>query len=292
MVIRRNLYDECRKIMADSGIDGETVRYELMEIFRSVLHEDFPLSAERRNSEITQSLADDIYSMAERRAGHYPLQYIIGEWDFYGMTFEVGEGVLIPRADTETLVDDVLRICRENNIENPQIADLCSGSGCIAVALSHELDTADVTAVEYSDNAIKYLRKNAEKNNAGIRIICGDVLDTETAEKTGGFDIIVSNPPYLTSEDMENLQKEVSFEPETALFGGDDGLSFYRKITSIWKYKIKNGGFIAYELGIRQYESVREILEKNGFSDIRYSYDAGGIIRTITGRKLQEDTNG
>lgn len=220
-------------------------------------------------------------AFVKRRKQGEPLQYILGKWEFYGLPFYVGEGVLVPRQDTETLVDDTLK--RLKKIESPVICDLCSGSGCIAITLSKEFSTKKVFAVEKSDKAVYYLNKNIKLNNADITVISGDVTDKEVAKSLPIMDCIVSNPPYLTKTDMENLQKEVTFEPEMALKAGDDGLYFYRKITDVWKDRIKQGGFIAYEIGIGQHEDVEKILLNNGFKDIFMTKDLCGIIRVVGG---------
>lgn len=222
-----------------------------------------------------------LYSAKEalnRRILGEPLQYIKGECEFYGLTFKVGAGVLIPRADTETLVDTALSVAQKT----AKIADLCSGSGCIAISLKKQLPSSEIYAYEISQNAIKYLEENAKQNETEIKIIKADV--TENQAETD-FDIIVSNPPYLTADDMNSLQKEVTFEPESALFGGDDGLMFYRKITEIWADKIKTDGYLIFEIGINQENDVAEILENGGFYDIKFSKDLNGIIRTVSGKR-------
>lgn len=199
------------------------------------------------------------------------------------MPFYVGEGVLIPRQDTETLVETVLKIKLP---ENPKILDLCSGSGCIAVSLALNIKNADVTAVEISDKAAEYIKKNAELNNTDLNIVKDDVLSEKTAAIFSGIDAIVCNPPYLTAEDMKSLQKEVTFEPETALFGGKDGLDFYRSITKIWKDCLKSGGILAYEIGMGQEDAVMKILEENNFINIEMTEDLSGIIRVVRGEKI------
>lgn len=219
-----------------------------------------------------------------KRKSGYPLQYILGEWDFFGRTFTVGEGVLIPRADTETAVEVALSLDTEKKV----ITDLCSGSGCIAITMREETG-ADVYAVEKSDKAIKYLKENIRLNKSDINLVEGDVLSQEIKDKIPLSDMIICNPPYLTKEDMNALQKEVTFEPETALFGGDDGLYFYRGITSFWKDKIKENGYLIYEIGMGQEEDVRKILLENGFCDVRFQKDLGNIIRVVYARKKQED---
>jgi release factor glutamine methyltransferase len=236
---------------------------------------------------VSDEKAAEIRALAQRRSEGYPLQYLLGQWEFWGCNFKVGEGVLIPRPDTETLVEQVLNICHREHLTAPKIADLCSGSGCIAVALKKELPQADVYAVELSDKALAYLRQNTELNGCGdIHIIKGDVLDHGTARAVMGLDILVSNPPYLTSQDMSELMTEVRHEPATALFGGEDGLGFYRAMTELWKTSIKDGGYIAYEYGMGQHEAVKAILEKNGFADVELCKDGGGIIRTAAARNI------
>ena len=131
------------------------------------------------------------------------MQYILGEWEFYGLPFYVGEGVLIPRQDTETLAETALDFAKRT--DKPKVLDLCSGSGCLAVTIAKNIPSADVTAVEISETAIGYIRKNAELNNVRVSIVSGDALRKETAEKFSDADIIVCNPPYLTAEDMTVL---------------------------------------------------------------------------------------
>jgi release factor glutamine methyltransferase len=222
--------------------------------------------------------------MIKKRSSGYPLQYILGEWEFYGLPFIVGEGVLIPRPDTETLVDKVLEYAGKH--ENLKIADLCSGSGCIATAIEKNTVNSDVYAVEISDIAYKYLEKNIELNSSSVKPYKADVLRYETAEKFRDFDVIVSNPPYLTEDDMKHLQKEVSYEPEMALYGNSDGLEFYRRIPEIWYNSLKHGGMMAFEVGMGQAQDVAEILKENGFKDIKAVNDLSGIARAVYGRKF------
>ena len=239
-----------------------------------------------------ESVPDDaekcIRELIKKRSEGYPLQYLLGEWEFYGYPIKVGEGVLIPRPDTETLVDQVLEICRKNGMTSPKIADLCSGSGCIAIALKKQLPSAEVYSVELSDKALGYLRENIKLNNADITVIEGDVLKKETQQQLSHLDIIVSNPPYLTGEEMRELQAEVSHEPGLALFGGNDGLGFYRAITELWRKSLKLGGYIAYEFGEDQHEAVKKILTANSFDNIQFCRDGGGIIRTAAAQKIAD----
>ncbi len=283
MVSRRKLFSEICGILSQSGND--CARFDAQCIFEYVLAKPLPMILMDGDKSLSPVDEEAVRSMTKRRAEHFPLQYILGEWEFFGYPFRVGEGVLIPRPDTETLIEQILDICREKGISSPQIADLCSGSGCIAVTLKKELPQAEVYAVELSDRAIGYLKKNIALNNADITVIKGDVLDKKTAETLSELDIIVSNPPYLTSVDMQELDEEVRHEPETALFGGDDGLGFYRKITSVWKDTLKEGGILAYEYGLGQHDEVSRILTENGFENIQLRRDMAGIIRTAAAER-------
>ncbi len=281
MVSRRVLYDECTARLSSAG--KESADFDTLCIFQDMLRDKNPLF--QPLADVPDELAGRIRGLTAERAKGYPLQYLLGKWEFYGLDFYVGEGVLIPRPDTETLVDQVIDICRENKLTAPVIIDLCSGSGCIAVALEKHLPSAEVHAVEISEKALGYLRKNKELNSSGIYIHEGDVLRNSTAEALPQADIIVSNPPYLTAQDMKELEKEVTCEPALALFGGNDGLGFYRAITAVWRKHIKTGGFIAFEFGMGQHGDVENILLNGGFDNVAFRKDGAGIIRTAAAQK-------
>lgn len=201
-----------------------------------------------------------------RRINGEPLQYILGEWEFYGLPFFVGEGVLIPRPDTETLVDAVLPLINKNG----NVIDLCSGSGAVAITLK-KLSGADVTALEKSPEAVKYLTKNAELNGTDIKIIQDDIFKFTPTQK---YDLIVSNPPYIKSADMPFLQKEVQKEPSMALDGGEDGLLFYRRIIEFVPF-LNKGGTLAVEVG---YDISAQVLQI--FDDAKLD---GKIIKDLSG---------
>ncbi|MBO5852623.1 MAG: peptide chain release factor N(5)-glutamine methyltransferase [Clostridia bacterium] len=219
-----------------------------------------------------------IEQIVDKRRKGIPLQYILGKWWFYKSEFLVGEGVLVPRQDTETLVEAALELLGE--IKNPTVCDLCSGSGCIAISIARERADANVTAVEKYSDANLYLQKNIQHNGANnVRAVQYDVLD----KPFGEYDLIVSNPPYIKNSDKKELSKEVLSEPHTALFGGEDGLYFYRKITKIWKSALKPNGVLAFEVGINQDGVVAEILRSNGFINIGFKSDLIGIQRVVFG---------
>lgn len=214
----------------------------------------------------------------KRRLSGEPLQYILGEWEFYGLPFRVGKGVLIPRQDTEVLVD----LAREylNSTGCEEVLDLCAGSGCIGISLAK---TCGINAVlvENSPAAFDYLKQNIAQN--GVETQCKAVLG-DCFDEYGEFGVIVSNPPYLTKADMENLQREVTFEPETALFGGDDGLDYYRKLLAIHAKNVKQNGLFAVEIGINEENAVMEIFRENGFEPSCVK-DLQGIYRVVYGIK-------
>ncbi len=235
--------------------------------------------------QLSESQKSDFSACLKRRKSGEPLQYIVGEWSFFGRDYTVGSGVLIPRADTEVLVETAISCAKQIGAQNA--ADLCAGSGCIGISLSCELDIP-VDCYEKSEKAFGYLQKNIQKNHADCRAVLWDVC----AENTGTYDMIVSNPPYLTKVDMQNLQREVSYEPEMALYGeAEDGLSFYRIITKKWKSSLKPGGWLLYEVGMGQHDDVAAILEENGFTDICTQKDLCGIIRVVYSRRAKEDIN-
>ena len=167
--------------------------------------------------------------------------------------------------------------------ERPVVVDLCSGSGCLAVSVACEYEGARVYAVEKYDAALSYLRRNVKLNQADVKIVQGDVLTNTYAEPIPEADLVLCNPPYLTEEDMKHLQKEVTFEPASALYGeAEDGLTFYRAVSSGWRKRIRSGGMLAFEIGMGQEQAVKQILQKEGYQNICTVLDACGIIRVLT----------
>ena len=207
-----------------------------------------------------------------------PLQYIIGKWDFYESEFFVGDGVLIPRPETEELVDLVIDYAK--GLEKPVIFDLCSGSGCIGISIAKKLPNTFVFCIEKSEDAYKYLERNAE-NVPNIKCILGDInneFDFPSA------DIIVSNPPYIKSKDMKTLQAEVKKEPAMALDGGEDGLDFYRIINDKWTDYLKDDGQLFLEIGEDEGESIKTVL--TSFSGITVKKDLSGNDRMVVADKI------
>lgn len=256
--------------LTDGGVYDPA--YEANEIFKELAGKP-PIFSEP----ITAELFGEMRALAARRTAGEPLQYLFGKWEFYGLSFFVGEGVLIPRPETELLAELAVRVCKNGG----KMLDLCSGSGCIAITAAMNTP-ADVTAVERYEAAFRYLEKNIGLHGARVTAVLGDALD-------GGlfpderFDLIVSNPPYLTAEEMGALQREVRREPQTALFGGEDGLSFYRAMIPLWKERLTDGGTMAFEVGDGQAERVAALFSSAGLSaEILPDYQ--GIGRVVFGK--------
>lgn len=273
-------YDAFLRLKKELSAASDTAEFELYELFSAFA--GIPReSLLRQQGELSPETLERIESAVKQRCGGYPLQYLLGEWDFYGRTFRVGEGVLIPRADTETLVEAALAWA--DGRRGLRILDLCSGSGCIAITLANECPDSTVYALEKSPEALEYLRENAARSRVPLQILEEDALAPQVMPEE--LDLIVSNPPYLTGEDMRSLQPEVAYEPKIALSGGEDGLDFYRKLIPLWGKTLKIGGFFGFEIGIHQEEAVREIFLKNNCSDVCFHRDICGIIRVVSGRK-------
>lgn len=283
MVTYRELLKAQTERLAQAGNDNAL--FDCTELMGMALRTDCRSTAfeSAMDKSAEEEISSAFESLCERRMDGEPLQYILGEWEFYGMTMKVGRGVLIPRQDTETLVD--MAVNKYKNTDNISLIDLCSGSGCIALALERHLKCAEVFAVEKSEEAAEFLRENVRLHSSAVKLVVGDVLDEGTAEGLPMFDLIVCNPPYLTAKDMTKLQTEVTHEPPEALYGGEDGLDFYMGVTRIWKKKLKEGGTLIYEIGAGQEEDVMDILIRHGFENVRCKPDACGIMRCVTGVK-------
>ncbi len=270
-------YNDCKKQLMGAGIEDYV--FESKQIIKHITGYNNAQILTQYMTPLTEFQQNNLTVIIKQRLIHYPLQYIIGKWNFFGRDFFVGPGVLIPRADTETLMDVCLEALKAR--QKPRVLDLCAGTGCIGITIKGELPSAEVTLVEKYDEAISYLNKNIEHNGVEVRLVKGDVLQTEGAD--GLYDLIVSNPPYINKKDMSELQPEVAFEPKTALAGGDDGLEFYRHIAREYRQYLKPDGALAFEVGINQAIDVANIMKENGYQDIRLHNDMNGIKRVVFG---------
>jgi release factor glutamine methyltransferase len=218
--------------------------------------------------------------LARRTIGE-PIQYIIGETEFYGLPFRVTPDVLIPRPETEHLVEKVLELAA--NFPAPRIVDVGTGSGCIAIALAHKLPQAYITAIDLSKPALAIARENARRNGVTVRFLEGDLLAPVTDEK---FEFIVSNPPYVAEADRESLFVEVrEYEPALALFAGDDVLAVNQRLIPAAFCALTPGGFVALEIGFGQAAAISELLATSGFEQIEYVPDLQRIPRVACAQR-------
>ena len=237
-----------------------------------------------KDMELENSIEEEFFKMIERRKNGEPVQYIVGKQEFMSLDFIVKPGVLIPRGDTEVLVEEVLK--NMNGMESPLVVDVGCGSGAISVSIAKYRSDALVYAIDKMDIPLEITIINAEKNQVFDRIhkVKSDMLTSLDKSLFNSIDVIISNPPYIREDIIPTLMREVrDFEPHEALSGGRDGLYFYKKITVQSLDFIKPGGFIAYEIGYDQGEAVKNILLENGFSNVYCTKDLAGNDRVVTG---------
>ena len=228
-------------------------------------------------------LPESYSELLERRYNGEPIQYILGETEFYGLPFRVTPHVLIPRPETEHLVEKVLSLAAR--FPAPRIVDVGTGSGAIAVALARELPHARISATDISEPALDVARGNAELNGVTscIRFFEGDLLSAVAGEQ---FDFVASNPPYVPADDRATLSVEVGeYEPALALFAGDDGLAVYRRLISAAFDALTPGGFIVLEIGLGQSPAIRDMLARSGFERIEFLPDLQGIPRVACAQR-------
>jgi release factor glutamine methyltransferase len=226
----------------------------------------------------TQKLFSEL--VAHRVAGE-PIQYITGETEFYGLPFRVTPDVLIPRPETEHLVEKVIELAA--HFEQPRIVDVGTGSGAIAVSLAHKLPHAQITVTDICPQALAVVRENAKRNGAALRFFTGDLLAPVADER---FEIVVSNPPYVPNGDRASLAVEVrDYEPALALFAGDDGLDVYRRLIPAAFGALISGGYVSLEIGYGQSPVISELLAQAGFEQIEFVPDLQGISRVACARR-------
>ncbi len=241
--------------------------------------------------EAAPEVADAFLRLIERRKKNEPVSYLTGEREFMSLPFHVRDGVLIPRPDTETLVEFVL-----NKFSGtcPTVLDLCTGSGAIGVSIAKYLDSANVTAVDFSEICVQCAKENADRNGVGkrVRVLRQNIL--EQFDLGQRFDCIVSNPPYIRSDDIAGLEETVRlYEPLTALDGGRDGLIFYRRIAAIAPGLLNPGGILAFEVGHDQADEVAALLRTGGcFDEPAFSCDLAGIRRVVSGALIRNNMEG
>lgn len=269
---------ELEEISPTPRLDVETLLQKVLGVDRLYIL----LNLERVLSEDEEQLFNKFIN---ERLNNRPIAYIVGNREFMGLDFFVKEGVLIPRPDTEVLVEEVIELAKKKDAKN--ILDIGTGSGAITVSLAKYLENVKVTSVDISDIALEIGKRNAISNEVDDRInfVKSDLFTN--IDKETKFDIIVSNPPYIKREVIETLDKQVKdYEPYNALEGGVDGLDFYRAITKQAKEYLKKGGILAYEVGHDQSEDVSKLMEMDGYTNIYTLKDLQQIDRVVIGTVL------
>lgn len=273
-----SFWSELEKRLSDCSSDAPRELSLMAEFVMGIKSHEFLLHRVTKSlPEPSEEQKRSLCKMVESRLAGEPLQYLLGTADFYGRSFSVAPGVLIPRFDTEILVDTALSVVSQGD----SLLDLCAGTGCIGLTLGAEKHLS-VTAVEKYDDAFALLQQNAQRIYPAARLIQGDVFTYEPKET---YDIIVSNPPYIPTKDLQTLSPEVRKEPVTALDGGDDGLHFYRAIIERYSSCLKYGGYFLFECGIGQGFAIEQMLLSNGFSQPVRASDYGGVVRVVGAKK-------
>lgn len=254
--------------IADADIDA---MYLLEHVF-SIKRMDFLMNPKR---EVSEEEKERYLQVISRRASHVPLQHIIGSQEFMGFDFIVNEHVLIPRQDTEVLVEEVAKIAN-----GKQVLDVCTGSGCIILSLCKMCQLTKAVGLDLSTEALQVARENGKRLECDVTFFESDLFD----KVTGKYDIIVSNPPYIETKVIEGLMEEVrEHEPYMALDGGADGLDFYRSIVEKSVEYLNDGGYLCFEIGYNQGEAVVSLMEKKGFTNCRIVKDLAGLDRVVMG---------
>ena len=271
MATYREALDEAEKMLCEAGI--KEWKSDALILFEHALLLDRSQLFLEGDREVSDT--GRLYEYIQKRISGTPVQYITGKAYFYGYTFFVNESVLIPRFDTEVLVENAIKA-----FHGDRILDMCTGSGCIAITLALETG-ANVCAADISPDALEVADYNAHALNADVRFVESDLFENITDT----YDMIVSNPPYIRSNIIETLDEEVkSWEPRLALDGGDDGLNFYRKITKDSTKALNDNGILIFEIGYDQANAVTKLLEEAGFTNVTVCRDLAGLDRVVSGK--------
>ena len=275
-----------KQFLQDFGI--ENAQYDATELLLLVMGINRTQYLINSMDKIDSGKFAEYAELINKRAEHIPLQHITGIVNFYGREYKVNANVLIPRQDTEILVEEVMKLTNSES----RVLDMCTGSGCIIVSLAASGHTSEngAVAIDISDEALKVADYNKKYNNADyIKLIKSDMFSSSECEQykneDNRFDVIVSNPPYIPTKDIDELSEEVRLhDPMLALDGGTDGLKFYKAITKQSVNYLKENGYLCYEIGYNQAEDVRNIMEQCGYSGIKVIKDLAGLDRVVIGR--------
>lgn len=271
------------KVLKENEIDSYMIDTQLL--LQKVLEVDKLFILTNRAYEVTTENEKEFIALVELRKSKMPVKYILGHCEFMGLDFLVRDGVLIPRPDTETLVEHVIDIAKKSNVK--RICDVCCGSGAIGISLSHFLGNIDIFCCDLSEVAINVTKENVVRliPTGRIKVIKSDLLQFAIEDRSN-FDIIVSNPPYIKEKDIETLIEDVrKYEPHMALSGGKDGLDFYKKIITQSLKLLKTGGVLAFEIGCNQGTEVKRLMEENNYGNVEIFKDLAGFDRVVTGHR-------
>lgn len=266
----------CARLMMAGVPDA---RFDAAQLYTFVTGRDH-----RLDDGPTAEEASRLQVLAERRAGREPLQYLLGEWDFLDFTLKVGRGVLCPRADSEVVCETAIELLKDS--EAPVVYDLCAGTGCLGLGIARAVPSAKVTCVELSHDAWPYLTANVA--GTGVQAVQDDILTYYNRLPSGGADLIISNPPYLTAEEMAHLMPETAREPAMALDGGADGLDFYRLLTAHYRDALRPGSWLVLEIGCAQAADVLALGAANGWVNGSCRKDYGGNDRAVLLQKPEK----
>lgn len=269
------------KILLEAGID--TARLDSQLLLGKVIKKDKLYLMINNMEDVNNKDEEEFFNLIDKRKEKMPVKYILGECDFMGLDFFVEKGILIPRSDTEVLVEKILSMIDEN--AELKVCDLCSGSGAIGIALAYYRKNIKVDSIDYYDIPEKITRKNIARHKLQDRVnfIKSDLLN-EVIDTGIKYDVLVSNPPYIKTEEIETLMSDVkNYEPHTALDGGDDGLIFYRKIVKQSSMVLRKNSILAFEIGFDQGQSVKKLMEDNGYTKVEVIKDLAGLDRVVIG---------
>lgn len=271
-------YNHAKKTLQKAGI--EDFAFEARYIIRHLTGYSNAQILTKYTENLSEFQQSNLTVILRQREIRYPLQYALGYWSFFGRDYAVGPGVLVPRQDTESLVDKALEFLKAK--PKAKVLDLCTGSGCIGITLAAENENATVELLEKYEEAARFASENIARNKTyNATLFMGDVLN---GDRNGNkYDLIVSNPPYIPKGEMETVSPEVKYEPETALLGGEDGLDFYRAIIENYKDSLNEGGMMCFEVGMGEANSVCELMKNAGFCDVGIKQDYNGIDRVVFG---------
>ena len=278
-----DIYLPTRNLLRQNGVEAYSL--EARVLVASAAGKTVQQLLRDINLYTTAEVENRVLDYAARRLKGEPVAYITGSWEFYGLPLTITPDVLIPRMDTEVLVDAVKEILTGYKMD-ARVLDLCCGSGCITCAIARELPATKLVAVDLSASALEVCRKNVTDHKFNARVLCIQADATSSPPLgIGSFDVIVSNPPYIASGEIPGLDRSVrDYEPIWALDGGEDGLRFYKAIIKYWKSILRPGGFLVFEVGEGQAQAVSEMLMSAGFTRTATRKDTQGIDRVVIGK--------